>query len=120
MSAELRELYQEMILDHSRKPRNFGEPPGANRKAQGMNPLCGDKTTVYLKLDGDTVKEVGFVGSGCSISTASASMMTDAVRGKTKAEVEALFAKFRDLITRDPGGAHEGANLGKLAVFSGV
>jgi nitrogen fixation NifU-like protein len=120
-SSELRELYQEVIIDHSRKPRNFGEPKGANRQAQGMNPLCGDKTTVYLALEGDVVKDAGFVGSGCSISTASASMMTDAVKGKTRAEAEKLFARFHELITRDPGGAHGGAaELGKLAVFSGV
>ena len=121
MSSELRELYQEVILDHSRKPRNFGEPTGANRQAQGMNPLCGDRAIVYLSLDGDTVKDAGFVGSGCSISTASASMMTESVKGKTRAEVEALFDTFHDLITKDPGGRHgNAADLGKLAVFSGV
>jgi nitrogen fixation protein NifU and related proteins len=120
-SADLRDLYQEVIIDHSRKPRNFGEPAGANRTAQGMNPLCGDRTTVFLSLDGDVVRDAGFVGSGCSISTASASMMTDAVKGKTLPEVEALFERFRDLITRDPGGEHSStAELGKLAVFSGV
>jgi nitrogen fixation NifU-like protein len=120
-SADLRELYQEVIIDHSRKPRNFGEPAGSNRHAQGMNPLCGDKATVYLTLDGDVVTDAGFVGSGCSISTASASMMTDAVKGKTLPQVEALFDRFRDLITKDPGGEHsEAADLGKLAVFSGV
>jgi nitrogen fixation protein NifU and related proteins len=121
VSSELRELYQEVIIDHSRKPRNFGEPAGANRVAQGMNPLCGDRTTVYLSLDGDVVKDAGFVGSGCSISTASASMMTDAVKGKTLPEVEALFDRFRDLVTRDPGATHSAASdIGKLAVFSGV
>jgi nitrogen fixation NifU-like protein len=121
MSQELRELYQEVILDHSRKPRNFGEPTGANRQAQGMNPLCGDRAIVYLSLDGDTVKDAGFVGSGCSISTASASMMTESIKGKTRAEVEALFQTFHDLVTKDPGGRHgHGADLGKLAVFSGV
>jgi nitrogen fixation NifU-like protein len=120
-TGELRELYQEMILDHSRRPRNFGEPQGANRQAQGMNPLCGDRTTVFLEMDGDTVKNAGFVGSGCSISTASASMMTDAVKGKTRPEVEKLFARFHELVTRDPGGAPGGGgDLGKLAVFSGV
>jgi nitrogen fixation NifU-like protein len=118
--SELRELYQEVILDHSRKPRNFGEPAGANREAQGLNPLCGDRTIVYLSLEGDVVKDAGFVGAGCSISTASASMMTESIKGKTRAEVEALFQRFHDLITRDPGARHGGADLGKLAVFSGV
>ena len=121
-SADLRELYQEVIIDHSRKPRNFGEPAGSNRTAQGMNPLCGDRTTVFLTVDGDVVKDAAFLGSGCSISTASASMMTDAVKGKTLPEVEALFDRFRDLITRDPGGEQSRGTeeLGKLAVFSGV
>ena len=119
--SELRELYQDVILDHSRKPRNFGEPKGANRRAQGTNPLCGDRATVFLALDGDTVKDAGFIGSGCSISTASASMMTESVKGKSRAEVEALFDKFHDLITKDPGARHgNGVELGKLAVFSGV
>ena len=119
--SELRELYQEVILDHSRKPRNFGEPKGANRRAQGTNPLCGDRATVFLSLDGDTVKDAGFIGSGCSISTASASMMTESVKGKSRAEVEALFDKFHELITKDPGARHgNGVELGKLAVFSGV
>jgi nitrogen fixation protein NifU and related proteins len=120
MSSELRELYQEVIIDHSRKPRNFGEPAGANRKAQGVNPVCGDKATVFLTLEGDVVKDAGFVGQGCSISTASASMMTESIKGKTRPEVEALFGRFHELITRDPGGKHGGADLGKLAVFSGV
>jgi nitrogen fixation NifU-like protein len=121
MSSELRELYQEVIIDHSKRPRNFGEPKDANRTAQGVNPLCGDKTTVFLKLDGDVVKEAGFVGSGCSISTASASMMTESIKGKTTAEADALFERFRELITRDPGGQRSGTtDLGKLAVFSGV
>jgi nitrogen fixation NifU-like protein len=119
--SELRELYQEVILDHSRKPRNFGEPAGANRRAQGVNPVCGDKATLYLTMDGDVVKEAGFVGSGCSISTASASMLTEAVKGKTRLEAEKLFARFHDLITRDPGAKHgPQPDLGKLAVFSGV
>jgi nitrogen fixation protein NifU and related proteins len=121
MSHELRELYQEVILDHSRKPRNFGEPAGANRHAQGTNPLCGDKATVHLTVDGEVVTDAGFVGSGCSISTASASMMTESVKGKTRSEVDALFDKFHDLITKDPGARHgNGVELGKLAVFSGV
>ena len=119
--SELRELYQEVILDHSRKPRNFGEPKGANRRAQGTNPLCGDRATVFLSLDGEIVKDAGFIGSGCSISTASASMMTESIKGKTRDEVQALFDRFRELITKDPGGRQAaGVDLGKLAVFSGV
>ena len=120
--AALRELYQDVILDHSRRPRNFGEMPEANRRAQGFNPLCGDKATVFLKIEDDVVRDVRFVGKGCSISTASASMMTESVKGKSRAEAEALFERFHELITRDPGGAaHGGApDLGKLAVFSGV
>lgn len=116
---ELRELYQEVILDHSKRPRNFREMEGASGKAEGFNPLCGDMATVYVRLEGDVVKDVSFKGAGCSISTASASMMTEALKGKTRAEAEALFERFHALITR---GRSEGAaaDLGKLAVFSGV
>ena len=117
--GELRDLYQETILDHARRPRNFGELPGANLRAEGHNPLCGDRETVFVRLDGDVVKEVGFLGKGCAISTASASMMTESVKGKTLAEAEALFERFHDLITgRD--GTGRTAGLGKLEVFSGV
>jgi nitrogen fixation protein NifU and related proteins len=115
---ELRELYQEVILDHSKRPRNFREMEGASGKAEGFNPLCGDKATVYVRLEGDVVKDVSFKGAGCSISTASASMMTEALKGKTRAEAEALFERFHALITR--GRSEGGSDLGKLAVFSGV
>ena len=118
-SAELRELYQEVILDHSRRPRNFGELPGADRQAEGYNPLCGDRATVFLKLDGERVSEVRFVGKGCSISTASASMMTEVLKGKTRAEAEALFERFHALVTGGPA-PDAGPELGKLAAFSGV
>ena len=122
MLTNLRELYQEVILDHSKKPRNFREMADATRKSDGYNPLCGDKATVYVKLDGDTIADVSFKGAGCSISTASASMMTDALKGKTTAEAEALFERFHTLVTSDPSKASENAapELGKLAVFSGV
>jgi nitrogen fixation NifU-like protein len=120
MSSELRDLYQEVILDHYKRPRNFGELPDANRKAEGYNPLCGDRETVYLNLDGDVLKEVRFQGAGCAISTASASLMTDSVRGKTRGEAEALFEKFHGLITGQPAGRTDGPPLGKLEVFSGV
>lgn len=121
MSEELRELYQEQILDHSKRPRNKREISGA-RSAEGYNPLCGDKATVYVSLDGDVVKDVSFVGQGCSISTASASMMTEALKGKTKAEVDALFERFHAMVTAPPDKPEENAapELGKLAVFAGV
>ena len=121
MSEELRELYQEQILDHSKRPRNKREIPAA-KSAEGYNPLCGDRATVYVALDGDVVKDVAFVGQGCSISTASASMMTEALKGKTRAEVDALFERFHALVTAPPDSAAQNAapELGKLAVFAGV
>ena len=119
--GELRELYQEVILDHSKRPRNFGEVPGANRSAEGYNPLCGDRETVFVRLEDDVLRDVGFRGTGCAISTASASMMTDAVKGRTRAEAEQLFERFHRLITGQDGEKERGApELGKLAVFSGV
>ena len=119
---DLRELYQEVILDHSKKPRNFGELPQASHRADGHNPLCGDRATVYVKVEGDRVRDIAFKGSGCSISTASASMMTESVKGKTKGEVERLFDRFHALVTAPPDQADQKAapELGKLAVFSGV
>ena len=120
--SELRELYQEVILDHSKKPRHFHEMPEASHQANGHNPLCGDRITVYLHLEGDVIQDVSFVGAGCSISTASASMMTDALKGKSVTEAKALFDRFHDLVTSDPSHASENVDesLGKLAVFSGV
>ena len=122
MSSELRELYQEVILDHSKRPRNFRALPEANGKADGFNPLCGDRATVYLLLDGERVEDVSFQGAGCSISTASASMMTEALKGKTRQEAESLFESFHRLVTSDPAEAGRNATpeLGKLTVFSGV
>jgi nitrogen fixation NifU-like protein len=118
---DLRELYQEVILDHSKRPRNLHGMPAANRKADGYNPLCGDRATVYLHVEGDVVRDVSFEGSGCSISTASASMMTDALKGKTVTEAKALFERFHDLVTADPSkAAVASTELGKLAVFAGV
>ena len=111
-------LYQEMILDHSKRPRNRRKLEGATRHAKGYNPLCGDKVTVYLKLDKGRVEDVSFEGSGCAISTASASILTETLRGKTTAEAEQLFHVFHDLVTGKP--VPPGRNLGKLAVFSGV
>jgi nitrogen fixation protein NifU and related proteins len=122
MKSDLRELYQETILDHSKKPRNFREMPEATGRAQGFNPLCGDKATVYVRLEDGIVKDVSFKGAGCSISTASASMMTESLKGKSREEVERLFERFHSLLTSDPSRAGENAapELGKLAAFSGV
>lgn len=119
--GELRDLYQEMILDHSKRPKNFGELAGANRQAEGYNPLCGDRETVYVRLEDDVLKDVGFRGQGCAISTASASMMTESLKGRTRGEAEALFERFHDLITGKNAEGRPGApELGKLTVFSGV
>jgi nitrogen fixation NifU-like protein len=119
--SDLRELYQEVILDHSRKPRNFHRPAGANREARGDNPLCGDKVTVFLTLEDGRVKDVGFEGRGCAISMASASLMTEVLKGKTEAEVRALFDRFHDEMTGKSAchGAAAG-ELDKLTVLSGV
>jgi len=115
----LSELYQNVILEHNRTPRNYRAMPDADRKAEGHNPLCGDQVTVWLRLDGDLIGDVSFQGAGCAISRASASLMTAAVKGKTRAEVEGLFERFHQLVTGAlPAGQAE--TLGKLAVFSGV
>src|SRR5262245_52285966 len=116
--SDLRELYQEVILDHHKKPRNFRKLEHA-REMQGHNPLCGDKVTVYVQVENGIVKDVSFQGSGCAISTASASMMTESLKGKTLAEAEALFHAFHELVTGQSHGAQE-TPLGKLKVFSGV
>jgi nitrogen fixation protein NifU and related proteins len=118
--SDLRELYQELIIDHSKRPRNFRVLEAANRKSEGYNPLCGDKVTVFLELENDRVKNISFQGSGCAISTASASVMTESVKGKTLPEVEALFEIFHNLVTGKPPAAGKAPELGKLAVFSGV
>jgi nitrogen fixation NifU-like protein len=118
--SDLRELYQELIIDHSRRPRNFKVLETADRKLEGYNPLCGDKVTVFLELEGEHVKNVSFQGSGCAISTASASVMTESVKGKTRAEVESLFDSFHQMVTGKPPASGNASELGKLAVFSGV
>jgi nitrogen fixation NifU-like protein len=116
---ELRELYQDVILEHSKAPRNYRELVSANRKAEGFNPLCGDRYTIYVELDGDAVRNVTFQGSGCAISKASASLMTQAVKGKTQAEFAQLFEEFHNMVTgKTPVGDPETG--GKLAVFAGV
>jgi nitrogen fixation protein NifU and related proteins len=118
--SDLRELYQELIIDHSKRPRNFKVLETADRKLEGYNPLCGDKITVFLELEHDRVKNVSFQGSGCAISTASASVMTETIKGKTLAEAEALFEVFHNLVMGKPPAAGNAPELGKLAVFSGV
>jgi len=116
--ADLRELYQDVILEHSKAPRNYRELPAANHKAEGYNPLCGDHFMLYLNLDGDVIRDIGFQGSGCAISKASASMMTQIVKGKSRQEAEKLFSEFHKLVTGQGNGNQ--AEVGKLAAFSGV
>jgi len=117
--SELTELYQSVILDHNRRPRNFGELPDANGTADGKNPLCGDQLTVWVRVDGDMIADVRFVGSGCAISKASASLMTAAVKGRSRADVDALFERFHQLVLGQPS-TDEKTPLGQLVVFSGV
>ena len=118
--TDLRDLYQQVILDHNKSPRNYRAMADASRVALGHNPLCGDKLTLFVKLDGERIADAAFQGSGCAISKASASLMTDAVKGKTLGEAEALYGKFHELLTGPPDVKATGAGLGKLAVFSGV
>ncbi|MEE9167253.1 MAG: SUF system NifU family Fe-S cluster assembly protein [Candidatus Neomarinimicrobiota bacterium] len=113
----LRDLYQELILDHNRSPRNFRVIEGANRRSEGYNPLCGDKITVYVLLEDDIIKEIGFQGSGCAISKASASIMTTSVKGKTKAEAKVLFGEFHKMATT---GERKSGQAKKLAALAGV
>ena len=117
---DLRELYQEVILDHNKRPRNFRVPDPVNRKAEGYNPLCGDKITIFLYIDGDVIKDLGFQGTGCAISKASASMMTDALKGKTLSEADAFFEKFHSMLTVPSASQADVEELGKLGVLSGV
>ncbi|ATB36121.1 iron-sulfur cluster assembly scaffold protein [Cystobacter fuscus] len=119
MSSELQDLYQEVVLEHGKRPRNFREVEGANRRADGYNPLCGDQLTVTLRMDGDVIRDVGFVGQGCAISRASASLMTGAVKELSRADAERLFELVHRLVTEGPEGLDLEA-LGKLAVLSGV
>ena len=106
--SDLRELYQTVILDHNKHPRNQGAPPGANRHAQGSNPLCGDRLSVHVTLADGFVRDVGFEGQGCAISKASASLMTEAVKGRPVAETEELFRRFHELVTSDPRSTRRG------------
>jgi len=118
MMFDIKDLYQEVIVDHNRSPRNFGKLAGANKTLEGFNPLCGDKLTLYLKTDGVNIEDISFDGSGCAISVASASLMTDAMKGKSLEEAELLFDEFHNLITTDEEADPE--QLGKLAALAGV
>ena len=117
--SELSELYQQVILDHNKKPRNFQRLEGANRVSEGMNPLCGDQLSVTIKVEGDVIRDIGFQGQGCAISRASASLMTGAVKDRTRQEAEQLFEQVHKLVTEGPAEVDTEA-LGKLAVLSGV
>jgi nitrogen fixation NifU-like protein len=118
--SELSELYQQVILDHNKKPRNFHKMEAANRRAEGYNPLCGDQLTVYLDLEEDVVQDISFEGSGCAISKAAASMMTQAIKGKTRAEAETLFDEFHRMVTGELDEELTPNHLGRLTIFSGV
>ena len=118
--SDLESLYQEVILDHNRKPRNFKVLEAANRSAEGFNPLCGDRVTVYLEVEGDVIKDVAFQGSGCAISMASSSIMTECLKGKSLAEVERLWSGFHRLVTGTSEASPGENSLGKLAIFGGV
>ena len=118
--SDMRELYQEVILDHHKHPRNFGRLANANRRAEGFNPLCGDRVTVYALVDGSDLKDLSFEGSGCAICMASASVMTDALVGKSMDEADRLFVEFHDLVTGESAQTPDLDALGKLAVFMGV
>ena len=119
--SELEELYQDIIIDHNSRPRNFRKLEGSTRSVEGYNPLCGDRFTVYLKVEDDLIADIGFQGSGCAISKASASLMTESVMGKSKAEAEEIFNAFRQMITREPGSDFDPDEiLGDLEILSGV
>lgn len=118
--SELNELYQEVILDHNKNPRNFREIENADKKADGNNPLCGDQLKVFVKMDGEKVADVSFVGSGCAISKASASMMTQTVKGKTREEAEKMFEEFHQMVTGKLDIETDENSLGKLRIFAGV
>ncbi|HEX6283319.1 MAG TPA: SUF system NifU family Fe-S cluster assembly protein, partial [Pyrinomonadaceae bacterium] len=118
--SELSELYQQVILDHNKKPRNFRKLEQANHSAEGYNPLCGDHLTVYVDLEDDSLKEIAFEGSGCAISKAAASMMTQAVKGKSREQAEELFNEFHSMVTGELDEETEENNLGNLRIFAGV
>ena len=118
--SELDELYQEVILDHNKSPRNFRVMDNANRKAEGFNPLCGDHVTIYVRIEDGTIKDISFEGSGCAISKASASMMTAELKGKSAADADRLFSNVHKMLTGEMNNAAELEQVGKLAILSGV
>ena len=118
--ADLRDLYQELILEHSKAPRNYRALASADQQAEGFNPLCGDRFTVYLQMEGDSIRDISFQGSGCAISKSSASMMTQILKGKTREEAEKVFQRFHQLVTGQAPANGNQSDMGKLAVFSGV
>ena len=120
MNGELRDLYQEVVVDHSKQPRNFRKVEGATRTAEGFNPLCGDQLTLYVKLVDGVIEDIGFQGTGCAISKASASLMTAALKGKRQEEALALFGRVHVLLTDGPNGEIKPEDVGKLAALSGV
>ena len=117
---DLYELYQEVVMDHNRRPRNFRILEEANRTSEGFNPLCGDKITLYLKVEDDVISDVAFQGEGCAISKASASMMTEGIKGKSEEEAEKIFDSFRTMVVREPGEEYDASLLGDLEILSGV
>ena len=118
--SELSELYQQVILDHNKKPRNFRKLENDNHTAEGYNPLCGDHLTIYVNVDGDAVQEIAFEGSGCAISKAAASMMTQAVKGKSRQQAEELFKEFHSMVTGELDEETQANSLGNLKIFAGV
>ena len=118
--ANKRTLYEQVILDHNREPRNYGEMPDADLQAEGYNPLCGDQFTVYIKMDDDTIEDLRFEGAGCAISKSSASVMTTLLKGKTREEATVLVDRFKAMITSEPNAELDVEELGKLMIFSGV
>ena len=120
MNGDIRELYQQMIMDHNKNPKNFRAMPDAGRVAEGHNPLCGDHFKVYVKMDGDVIQDISFDGAGCAISKSSASMMTAALKGKTRAEAKALFDEVHRMLSREIGAPFDAAKVGKLATLGGV
>ena len=118
--SDLVDLYQEMVLDHNNRPRNFRKLEDASNTADGYNPLCGDQISIYLKVEDGVIEDVGFQGVGCAISKSSASMMTQSIKGKTVKEAEALFQDFHTMVTREPGAEYDSSSLGELEVLSGV
>ncbi len=118
--SDLEDLYQDVVIEHNTRPRNFRKLEGADRALEGYNPLCGDRLTLYLKLENDLIADICFIGSGCAISKASTSLMTESVKGKTKAEAEEIYGAFHEMVTREPGSDFDPDRVGDLEVLSGL